>query len=77
VGSPSLEVLRKRGDVALRDVVSGHVGGGLGLDWVILEVFSSLNDSVTQVIWEQAMDHHSEIGRSSQKEPDKHPRLGA
>jgi len=30
--------------VALRDVVSG--GGGLGLDLVILEVFSSLNGSM-------------------------------
>lgn len=25
--------------MALRDVVSGHSGGGLGLDLVILEVF--------------------------------------
>jgi len=34
VESPSLEVLKNRGDVALRDVVSGHGGGGLevGLD---------------------------------------------
>ena len=30
VGSPSLEVFRKRGDVALWDAVSGH--GGMG--WV-------------------------------------------
>ena len=29
VGSPSLEVFQNRGDVALRDVVSGH--GGVGL----------------------------------------------
>lgn len=34
------------GDVALRDVVMDVVGGGLGLDLVILEVFSDLNDSV-------------------------------
>ena len=27
-GSPSLEVLQNCGDVALRDVVSGHGGGG-------------------------------------------------
>lgn len=27
--SPSLEVLKKRADVALRAVVSGHGGGGL------------------------------------------------
>jgi len=32
--------------VALRDVVSGHGGGRLVLDLMILEVFSSLNDSV-------------------------------
>ena len=34
VQSPSLEVFRNRVDVALRDVVSGHGGGGLmiGLD---------------------------------------------
>ena len=31
VESPSLEVFRKRGDVALRDMVSGHGGDGLGL----------------------------------------------
>ena len=35
VESPSLEVFRSHGDVALRDVVSGHRGGGLGLDVVI------------------------------------------
>ena len=29
VQSPSLEVFRNRVDVALRDVVSGHGGGGL------------------------------------------------
>lgn len=28
-----------------RDVLSGHVGDGLGLDTVSLEVFSYLNDS--------------------------------
>ena len=44
VGSPSLEVSQSCGDVALRDVGSGHGGGGLG--WGILEVFSNLNDSV-------------------------------
>ena len=31
VGSPSLEVLKNQRDVALRDVGSGHGGGGLGL----------------------------------------------
>jgi len=29
VGSPSLEMFKKHGDVALRDVVSGHGGDGL------------------------------------------------
>ena len=29
VDSPSLEVLKKRGDVARRDTVSGHGGDGL------------------------------------------------
>ena len=38
--SLSLEVTKNHGDVALRDVVSGHGGGGLGLDSLILEVFS-------------------------------------
>jgi len=37
VGSPSLEVFQYCGDVALRDVVSGHVGSEL-----ILEVLSAL-----------------------------------
>jgi len=34
VESPSLEALKNCGDAALRDVVSGHGGGGLevGLD---------------------------------------------
>jgi len=30
----------------LVDMVSGHGGDGLGLDWMILEVFSNLNDSM-------------------------------
>ena len=34
------------GDVALGDMVSGHGENGLGLDSVILEVFSNLNDSM-------------------------------
>ena len=46
VGSLSLEVFQNRGDVALRDVGSGHSGGGLGLGSVILEVFSNLNGSM-------------------------------
>ena len=32
--------------MALRELVSGHDGGGLGLDLVIPEVFSSLRDSM-------------------------------
>lgn len=44
VGSPSLEVLKNYGDEAVRDVVSGR--DGHGLDSVVLEVFSSLNDSI-------------------------------
>jgi len=43
VGSLSLGTFQNHGDVALR--VSGHGGSGLGLDFVILEVFSNLNDS--------------------------------
>ena len=42
----SLGVFKNHGDVALRDVVSGHGGDRLRLDWIILEVFSSPNDSV-------------------------------
>ena len=46
-GSPSLEVFKSHRDVALRDVVRGVVGVGLGLDYMTLEVFSNLNDSMT------------------------------
>ena len=38
-----MEGFRNHGDVALRDVVSGHDGAALGLG--ILEVHSNLNDS--------------------------------
>ena len=55
VGSPCMEVFRNRGDVALRAVGSGYGGGGLGLDVVVLEVFSSLNDSTKT--------HRGELGR--------------
>ena len=44
--SPSLEVLKNHVGVALRDVVSGHAEDGLGLDWLTLEVFFNLNDSM-------------------------------
>ena len=50
VGSPSLEVFQNRGDVTLRDVVNGHGGGELGLNLSILEVFSSLNYSMTGLV---------------------------
>jgi len=38
-------VFQKCGDVALRDMVSGHGGDGLRSD-LILEVFSNLSDSM-------------------------------
>ena len=40
-----LGVSENCGDVLLRDVVSGHGGGGLRVDSVILGVFSNLNNS--------------------------------
>ena len=49
VGSPSLEVLQNRGDVALRDMVTGHGGCGLGLDLGIQEVFSNLSHSALSI----------------------------
>ena len=55
VESPPLDVFQSRADVALRDVGSGHGGGGLGTS----EVFSSLNDSM---IWDKKMVI-SELGR--------------
>ena len=39
-----MEVSQSRGVVALRDVVGGD--NGMGLDWMILVVFSSLNASM-------------------------------
>ena len=47
--SPSLEVFKNCADVALRDVVSGHGGGELELDWVILVIFSNLKNSIGSV----------------------------
>lgn len=44
VESPSLEWFQNCGDVAVRDMVSGHGADGLGLDLGIWEVFSSLHD---------------------------------
>ena len=49
VESLSLEVFKNRGDVAERDMVSGHGGDGMmvGLGGLsVLEVFSNLNGSV-------------------------------
>jgi len=46
VESPCLEVFQNRGDVALRDVVSGRGEGGLKLGLGILEVFSNLSDAM-------------------------------
>jgi len=45
VESPSLEVFKNCGDVALRGMVCGMVGAGLQLDWTNLEVLSNINDS--------------------------------
>ena len=42
-------MFKNGGDVALRDMVSGHGGDGLGLGLGILEVFSNLNDSMKVV----------------------------
>ena len=42
VDSLSLEVLKNCRDVALRDVVSEHGGGELGLGFMILVVFPTL-----------------------------------
>ena len=39
-----VKVFRKPGEVALRDMASGHGWNGLWLDLMILEVVSSLND---------------------------------
>ena len=50
VESPSLEAFKKHGDVALRDMVSGHGGDGLvvGLG-VLLSDLPHLYDSVTEL----------------------------
>ena len=56
VESPSLEVFKERGDVALRDVVSGHSGDGL--DLMILETFSNLSDPMTTTDCKMAASIH-------------------
>ena len=67
VQSPSLEVFKNHGDVALRDVVSGHGGDGLGLDWIILVVFSNVYDSMKQQLQEecQTVSQTTQTGSSS------------
>ena len=42
--------VQNHGAVALRDVVSGHGGGGLGLDSMILAVFSNLYDHCPTIL---------------------------
>jgi len=49
VESPSLEVFQNCGDVALRDVVNEYGVDGLGMDLMLLEVFSNLNDSMIRL----------------------------
>ena len=44
--SLSLEVSKNHRDVALRDMVSGHGGDGLGLDLGIIELFSNFDNSM-------------------------------
>ena len=44
--SLSLEVFENHGGVTLGDMVSGHSGGGLGLNLGLLEVFCNLYDSM-------------------------------
>ena len=46
VESPSLEVFRSCVDVALRDVISGHGGGGLVVGLGDLRGLFSLDDSM-------------------------------
>ena len=45
VESPPLKVFKKHGGVALRDMVNGR-----GVDSVILEVFSNVNDSIITTV---------------------------
>lgn len=49
VESLSLEVFRQCGDVALRDVASGHGGDASGLDLVNLVVYYNLSDSMKKI----------------------------
>ena len=49
VGSPSLGVFRDRGDVALRDVVSGHGEDGLMIGLDDIKDLTHFNDSI--ILW--------------------------
>ena len=51
VESLSLQVFKKRVGVALRDMISRHDGGGLMVGLDDLREFSSLNDSVIQLLF--------------------------
>ena len=46
VQSPSLKMFKKCGDVALRNTVSEHGGGGLGVGLDGLRCLANLNDSM-------------------------------
>ena len=47
VGSPSLEVFQNHGDVAYGDIIQWEIlVVDWWVDWMILEIFSSLSDSV-------------------------------
>ena len=63
MGSPSLEVLRNHGGVALRDTIIGRGGVGWWLDWMILGMFSSLNDSMIHL-----QEIHSSMDKMHKKE---------
>lgn len=55
-------MLKNGGDVALREVVSGHSGGGLGLNLGNLEVLSNLSDSKEVADHPEAhMAHNEEL----------------
>lgn len=86
VGSPSLEVFQENcGDVALRDAVSGHGGDGLGLDLVILEVFSNFNGSTVLKLSSSSLSLYSAVDPLCSSLPfssplhrvSKSPRAGA
>ena len=62
MGSPSMEVFKERGGVALRDSVCGHGGGGLGLDLGILVVLSRLSASVIWILLSSVLGLHTFLG---------------